>query len=335
MALLASMPESYATAGAALGAMAQQFEATGRSVDEISQQLGTSWTGSARDAYGRTAQSTSRTLATAAQALRQAASVSSEGAQSLQACVTELRGYVEMATGSGFLVLPTGTVMVGPAQYAEAASAGPGAPAVLASYEAVAAEFTMVITTSVEMATVTDTETAAQLRASLDTLVEQGSVDPKLLVGAGKGGKSKSPLGGKESGPWVFDAKNVKLGGAISQSKPGSCISAAGSMLVDGQYSEAELLGQLGEWSDPTSLAAELNRRAGSKVWTGGYVADGRPLVQRGKVVAVLHAGPAGHAVVIEPMGPGKYFVRDPLPGATYEVDDAWVEKYVAGGVWR
>jgi hypothetical protein len=228
-------------------------------------------------------------------------------------------------------------VILGPAQYAEAAGTGPGAPAVIAWYEAVAAELTAMIESGVAMATAADTEAAAQIEAAMEGLIDTGSVNPQQLVGAGRGRRTpKSPLGGDESGPWVFEAKNVRRDPSLAQSLPGSCISAAGSILTDRRVSEADLLGNLGEWSNPTALAAELNRRAGSQVYQGGYVADGLPLVRRGKVVAILHAGPAGHAVVIEPTATaGTYLVQDPLPGATYEVDDAWVSKYVAGGVWK
>jgi hypothetical protein len=37
--------------------------------------------------------------------------------------------------------------------------------------------------------------------------------------------------------------------------------------------------------------------------------------------------------VVIEPLKSGKFFVRDPLLGLTYDVTASWIERYVASGV--
>jgi hypothetical protein len=41
-----------------------------------------------------------------------------------------------------------------------------------------------------------------------------------------------------------------------------------------------------------------------------------------------------GHLVVIERVG-GGFLVRDPLPGVNYSVGISWIERWVAGGVWR
>jgi hypothetical protein len=50
--------------------------------------------------------------------------------------------------------------------------------------------------------------------------------------------------------------------------------------------------------------------------------------------VLVSPQAKALHMVVIEPTGP-KFLVRDPLPGVTYTVDPGWIDRFVAGGVFR
>jgi hypothetical protein len=39
------------------------------------------------------------------------------------------------------------------------------------------------------------------------------------------------------------------------------------------------------------------------------------------------------HMVALEPIGPGRYAVQNTLPGMCYEVDEAWVQHFIAGRV--
>jgi len=143
----------------------------------------------------------------------------------------------------------------------------------------------------------------------------------------------------EHSGPWVHEAGDVEPGGAVAQTRPGSCVSACGEMLTGGSATEAQFLEELGEDSNPRALAADLNRRAGGTEWRGGYFPDGATAVaaaERGPIGAVLQApGGGAHMVVIEPAGEGQFVVRDPIPGVTYRVTAAWIEKFVSGGVFR
>jgi hypothetical protein len=105
-------------------------------------------------------------------------------------------------------------------------------------------------------------------------------------------------------------------------------------MLSGGARTEAQLISELGEWSNPQALARSLGGK-----WQGGYfgsASDALAAAERGPMGAVLQApgGPA-HMVVTTPLGGGRFQVRDPLPGVTYEVGRSWIEKYVAGGVWQ
>jgi hypothetical protein len=141
------------------------------------------------------------------------------------------------------------------------------------------------------------------------------------------------------SGPWVHEAGDVEPGGAVAQTRPGSCVSECGEMLTGGSVTEAQFLEELGEDSNPGALAADLNRRAGGTEWRGGYFPDGATAVaaaEHGPIGAVLQAPRGGgHMVVIEPAGDGQFVVRDPIPGVTYRVTAAWIEKFVSGGVFR
>jgi hypothetical protein len=145
------------------------------------------------------------------------------------------------------------------------------------------------------------------------------------------------PPVGSGSGPWVDDGFNHRPGGAVSQSTDGSCVSACGEILTG--VPEADILANIGDWSDPVALARELNQRAGSEVWQGGYFgsgADALEAVRHGPSAVVLQApGGNAHMVVVEPLPSGNFLVRDPLPGQTYEVTPEWIDRYVAGGVFR
>ncbi|MGA8112217.1 MAG: hypothetical protein WCA46_00990, partial [Actinocatenispora sp.] len=120
----------------------------------------------------------------------------------------------------------------------------------------------------------------------------------------------------------------------------GSCVSACGEMLTGGEVRQPALLGRLGEWATPEALAVALNDAGGTgggwhRVWFGsGGEALGQAV--RGRMAAVL-AAPGGnlHMVVVEPVGQGRFLVRDPYPGVAYEVTADWIERYVAAGVFQ
>ncbi|KWV34640.1 hypothetical protein AWV63_00250 [Micromonospora rifamycinica] len=144
---------------------------------------------------------------------------------------------------------------------------------------------------------------------------------------------------GDSSGPWYDAGTNHREGGAVQQETGGSCVSASGEMLTDGRITQSELLTKLGDWSNLTALRNELNNRDGDGTWTGHYFVDGSDAVRRaaeGPMAAQVQAprGPA-HMVLLEPGENGSFTVRDPFDGSSYDVDGAWVEKYVAGGVFR
>ncbi|MEV6772292.1 hypothetical protein AB0N05_27040 [Nocardia sp. NPDC051030] len=141
------------------------------------------------------------------------------------------------------------------------------------------------------------------------------------------------------SGPWA-NGQDIHPGGAVPQTRPGSCVSACGEMLSDGRVTQGEFLAVMGEWSNPIALAKALNERDNSGPWRGGYFPDGDTalaVAQSGMVALTLRApGVKGeHMVVTEPLPNGNFLVRDPLPGVTYEVGPDWIKQYATGGVFR
>jgi RHS repeat-associated protein len=139
---------------------------------------------------------------------------------------------------------------------------------------------------------------------------------------------------GGGSGPWMDEVTNIRKGGALAQTQPGSCVSACGQMLSGGARTEGELLARMGQWADPMKLADELGNG-----WHGGYFSSGADALRaanRGPMGAVLQSPMqrGGHMVVLSPTERG-FLVQDPLPGITYNVSSDWVQKYVGGGIWK
>ena len=169
-----------------------------------------------------------------------------------------------------------------------------------------------------------------------DTTSPRPCLDPRSigLVAATRQQIATNSVGGG-SGPWVDDALTAPRPGAVRpQSAGGSCVSACGEVLSGGARTESQLLGALGEWSNPQALARELGSG-----WTGGGFGSGADAVaaaNRGPMGAVLQApGGPGHMVVTSPLGGGRFQVLDPFDGTGYVVDSSWIERYVSGGVFR
>lgn len=120
----------------------------------------------------------------------------------------------------------------------------------------------------------------------------------------------------------------------MAQTAPGSCGSACAEMLSGGARTQAQVLGEIGEWASAGDVAGALGPG-----WRAGYFGSGTDALSvagRGPMGGVLWApgARAGHMVVIEP-GPAGFLIRDPLPGVNYTVGANWIERWVAGGVWK
>lgn len=165
--LLIANPAAYQQAATALRQAAGQVRQARTALDRDLAELDVSWSGPAHQAQRERARDLAGRLDQVAQALDRAAQVVSTGGQQLQAAVTQLRSTVQQATAAGFLVLPSGQALPGPTHYSQAAGAGPGAPAVLQAYQAVAQAYTAVFQTLVVQASTLDAAIAAQLQAGM------------------------------------------------------------------------------------------------------------------------------------------------------------------------
>jgi hypothetical protein len=181
---------------------------------------------------------------------------------------------------------------------------------------------------------------APTIGASVSTAVQTiEKVSEDMQVGGSESGISQL------SGPWTEDVSNIQFGGAVTQCTGGSCVSAVGEMLTDGEITQQNFLEKLGDWSNAESLAKELNEQLGTDEWKGHFFdtvgtsefsEDAIVAASRGPMGAVLQAPfGKGHMVMIEPLGDGQFFVSDPLPGVTYSVDSNWIGTYVAAGVYK
>jgi uncharacterized protein YukE len=166
-ALLASNPGAYQQAGTVLRQAAERVRDARAALERAIEELDASWSGGAHQAQRERARRLAERLGQLAHALDHAGQVASTGAGQLQAAVTELRSTVQQATAAGFAVLPSGQAMPGPAHYSQAAAAGPGAPAVLQAYQAVAQAYTGIFQVLVAQASTLDAAIAAQLRAGM------------------------------------------------------------------------------------------------------------------------------------------------------------------------
>jgi uncharacterized protein YukE len=158
--LIVSNPGAVAQTGGALQSAAQGFTATGQAFRQGMTTALANWQGNTRNradaVTDRFVTGTSRMAGT----VRQAAAAVEEGGTALQELVLQLRAGISSAQGAGFLVIPVGQVFPGPPHYAQAAAAGPGAPAVLQMFFAIARMWTMYFQTIVNVATVQDEVTA-------------------------------------------------------------------------------------------------------------------------------------------------------------------------------
>ncbi|THV42968.1 hypothetical protein [Glycomyces buryatensis] len=129
--------------------------------------LGTSWQG---DDYqglvgwaGQVATFTGQVDAVLAMA---AATLESMGA-TMMANVMTLKATKQAAEGVGYKVLPTPMVILGPSQWSQVSSAGPGAPAVLAAYQAGAIAFTTALMAQYAAIVAQDLACNAAIRAAI------------------------------------------------------------------------------------------------------------------------------------------------------------------------
>jgi hypothetical protein len=95
-----------------------------------------------------------------------AGSLEATGATMLATC-TALKATKQAAEAIGYKVLPTPFVILGPSQWSQVSSAGPGAPAVLAAYQSGAIAFTTALVSMYTAIIAQDTAGYAVIRTAL------------------------------------------------------------------------------------------------------------------------------------------------------------------------
>jgi uncharacterized protein YukE len=187
LGLMLSAPATFQEAGSGLRAQASALGEVAGAVTAARGQASQQWKGEAQQAFDRAVQRPLGDLRAVADVLNNAAAVLSQAGGELGDLVAQLRSVSEEAQAAGFLIIPPeGVVMIGPTQEAEAAAAGPGAPAVLAAYESVAASLTGVIESIVAAATALDSAAAAQLQGAL-AILAPGQVGGTFIPYTGAG----------------------------------------------------------------------------------------------------------------------------------------------------
>lgn len=88
---------------------------------------------------------------------------------SMMVTVQTLKMTKQVAEGIGYKVLPTPFVILGPSQWSQVSSAGPGAPAVLAAYQAGAVAFTTALVAQYSAIIALDASCAATIRIAAGT----------------------------------------------------------------------------------------------------------------------------------------------------------------------
>ena len=166
-----SDPMAFVQAGDALAAASRTLDRVATDFHDTVERTGQRWSGQARLAQYAQAMRLIEDMGRAAEALRWARTAADDGGRAIQSIVVDLRAMVQAAFDDGFIVLmPTGIVQPGPGKLAEAASAGPGAPAATAAFQAMAAVMTADINALVVEANAIDTQIGAQIDAALDQL---------------------------------------------------------------------------------------------------------------------------------------------------------------------
>jgi uncharacterized protein YukE len=165
--IVLSNPAAFDEAGAAMRGGAQGFRATGQSFRAGTATAFATWQGRTMKRAKKVTDRFSSGLGGMAHWIEQAGTAATEGGTSMMETVTALREGVEMAQGMGFLVLPIGQVLVGPAQISQAAASGPGAPAVLEMYMTWARMIQAYFEACVRVVTLQDQLTARAIQTAM------------------------------------------------------------------------------------------------------------------------------------------------------------------------
>jgi len=185
--LMESFPGCLNEAGTGLEAAAGELTALTDLFASTVRAAETAWTGDAKQAHTGAAGTLRDAITGVGANFREVGSLAQEAGETLGALVTTLRETSTAAEAMGFEVIPAAEaqVIIGPAQEAQAAAAGPFSEAVIAAYEAIAEVYTAFLAALVAAATAADEAFAAgvegiggQLDAAAAGMVKPPATDP-------------------------------------------------------------------------------------------------------------------------------------------------------------
>lgn len=160
-------PSKFMTYGASLIQSAGSVTGLATRYGQQVADLGTGWQGDDYNGLlGWATQVGAFTAQVDAVLLTAAATLQALGT-SMMINVQTLKFTKQAAEGIGYKVLPTPFVILGPSQWSQVSSAGPGAPAVLAAYQAGAAAFTAALTAQYAAIIAQDVAASTAIRAAI------------------------------------------------------------------------------------------------------------------------------------------------------------------------
>jgi hypothetical protein len=165
--LILSNPAAFDEAGASMQTGAQGFRTTSRSIRAATTGAFATWTGKSAKRAKKVNDRFTAGVSGMGNWVKQAGTAATEGGTAMMETVTVLREGVQMAQALGFLVFPTGQVLVGPTQYAQAAAAGPAFGAVMEMYQGFARMYQAYFEGCVRIVTVQDQLTARAIQTAM------------------------------------------------------------------------------------------------------------------------------------------------------------------------
>jgi uncharacterized protein YukE len=160
-------PTQLMSLGVSIGSAAAQLTQLGASYGQTVTGLAASWQGEDYQALLKWAAQVAAFIGRSDAAMITCAGALEATGASLMATCTAMKATKQAAEAVGYKVLPSPFVILGPSQWSQVSSAGPGAPAVFAAYQAGAIAFTTALISMYTAIIAQDTAGYAVIRTAL------------------------------------------------------------------------------------------------------------------------------------------------------------------------
>jgi uncharacterized protein YukE len=160
-------PTELMSLGVSIGSAAAQLTQLGASYGQTVAGLAASWQGKDYQELVRWAGQVAAYIGRSDAAMITCAGALEGVGAGLMATCTAMKATKQAAEGIGYKVLPSPFVILGPSQWSQVSSAGPGAPAVLAAYQSGAIAFTTALVSMYTAAIAQDTAGYGIIRTAL------------------------------------------------------------------------------------------------------------------------------------------------------------------------